>query len=287
MSSLHELRRRSPPVSVEAKQRQAPPWSLRFWIHSRAWILWRLMCFSSCRRRLTSAPYLPTVPSSTRRKWECRLLRTFSLLRGFSSVWYGAIICGVDKRGKTRTCAAAPNKHRQKSQKRLLWSYVSANEVIPVFNDSPGCDPDSANFLWWPWTVLFESISHVLCYTFEKDALNHFITSWTVCTDFIASQPSQNTWLQILTDNIMKVNLSVLGFISDQWRGPDNHTCEKWKPRHETLVTRRPHTGAAHSRHISPGGCCEPQHSTNRSHGFSSNLWAKRPSQLARVPERH
>lgn len=26
-------------------------------------------------------------------------------------------------------------------------SYVSANEIIPVFNDSPGCDPDSANFL--------------------------------------------------------------------------------------------------------------------------------------------
>lgn len=54
------------------------------------------MCFSSCRRRLTSAPYLPTVPSSTRRKWECRLLRTFSLLRGLSSVWYGAIICSMD-----------------------------------------------------------------------------------------------------------------------------------------------------------------------------------------------
>lgn len=26
-------------------------------------------------------------------------------------------------------------------------SYVSADEIVPVFNDSPGCDPDSANFL--------------------------------------------------------------------------------------------------------------------------------------------
>lgn len=62
-----------------------------------ACIFWRLICFSSSRRNVTSAPYFPTVPSSTRRKWECRLLRTFSLLRGFSSVWYGAIICSVEK----------------------------------------------------------------------------------------------------------------------------------------------------------------------------------------------
>ena len=26
-------------------------------------------------------------------------------------------------------------------------SYVSANEIVPVFNDSPGGDTDSANFL--------------------------------------------------------------------------------------------------------------------------------------------
>lgn len=55
-----------------------------------AWIRCKLIVFSSSLRNLTSAPYLPTVPSSTRMKCEWRLFRTFSLLNGFNRVWYGA-----------------------------------------------------------------------------------------------------------------------------------------------------------------------------------------------------
>lgn len=46
----------------------------------------KLIVFSSSLRNLTSAPYFPTVPSSTRMKWEWRLFRTFSLLNGFNKV---------------------------------------------------------------------------------------------------------------------------------------------------------------------------------------------------------
>lgn len=52
-------------------------------------IFWREMCFSSCLRSFTSAPYFPVVPLSAKMKWECMLLRTVSLLMGLDMVWYG------------------------------------------------------------------------------------------------------------------------------------------------------------------------------------------------------
>lgn len=62
-------------------------------LYSRVLIFWSEMCFSSCLRSLTSAPYFPVVPLSARMKWECRLLSTVSLLRGFDMVWYGLTTC--------------------------------------------------------------------------------------------------------------------------------------------------------------------------------------------------
>lgn len=128
------------------------------------------MCFSRSRRRLTSAPYLPTVPSSTRRKWECRLLRTFSLLRGFNSVWYGATICGLKIRQKFLKL--------NEVQLLLKWdmpktsTYISANQIIPILNDSPWRNPNSANFLWRSGTVFLESVTYVLCHTFKMETKN-------------------------------------------------------------------------------------------------------------------
>lgn len=50
-------------------------------------------------------------------------------------------------------------------------------------------------------------------------------------------------------------------------------------------MTKMPLMGPAHNKYISPGVVCEPQSSFDGSYEFSSNLWARRPSQLAKVPE--
>lgn len=164
------------------------------------------MCFSSCRRRLTSAPYLPTVPSSTRRKWECRLLRTFSLLRGLSSVWYGAIICSVDTGRGEKKMTSEPSQNngrlRDESQMRSskVFAYISADEIIPVFDDSPGSDPDSANFLWGSWAVLFESISHVFGHTCQRNGWKKEIFHLEIVLNYISTKT-----LQKLTLNLVKI----------------------------------------------------------------------------------
>ena len=62
-------------------------------LHLRVLIFCMEMCFSSCLRSLTSAPYFPVVPLSARMKWECRLLSTVSLLSGLDMVWYGRTTC--------------------------------------------------------------------------------------------------------------------------------------------------------------------------------------------------
>lgn len=51
--------------------------------------------------------------------------------------------------GYLRTCCQSTEifrDHQVELQVRVV-SYVSADEIVPVLNDSPGCDPDSANFL--------------------------------------------------------------------------------------------------------------------------------------------
>lgn len=178
---LNELRRSSastsdlkPHSGKRAKKKTAPVKSTAVGCDSRACIRWRLMCFSSCRRRLTSAPYLPTVPSSTRRKWEWRLLRTLSLLSGLSSVWYGAMIYGVEggKRSEEKDFwavdAATGDSEANHVGSSEVLAYVSADEVVPVFDDSPRSDPNSANFPWGSWAVLFESVSHMFSHTFRR-----------------------------------------------------------------------------------------------------------------------
>lgn len=78
-------------------------------------IFWSEMCFSSCRRSFTSAPYFPVVPLSARMKWECMLLRTVSLLIGFDMVWYGRTTYGQQKEGRVRKeetgCEAEDERH--------------------------------------------------------------------------------------------------------------------------------------------------------------------------------
>lgn len=45
------------------------------------------------RLSFISFPYLPTVPSSERMKWECMQLSVVSLLRGLPRVWYRHTTC--------------------------------------------------------------------------------------------------------------------------------------------------------------------------------------------------
>lgn len=119
-------------------------WSLSFWFYSRACILWRLMCFSRSRRSWTSAPYLPTVPSSTRRKWECRLLRTFSLLRGFSSVWYGAIICSKNRKRRKKNDFCTFIKQSKLTHKHINYGCDVKSCVLRLYRWDRSC------FQWLP-----------------------------------------------------------------------------------------------------------------------------------------
>lgn len=85
-------------------------------------IFWSEMCFSSCLRSFTSAPYFPVVPLSARMKWECMLLRTVSLLMGLDMVWYGRTTCRqqneADVREEKRICETEDERDGKKAQ----WS---------------------------------------------------------------------------------------------------------------------------------------------------------------------
>lgn len=52
-------------------------------------------------------------------------------------------------------------------------AHVSADEVVPVLDDAPGCDADSANFLRRSGTVLLQSVAHVLRYTCGQGCNHH------------------------------------------------------------------------------------------------------------------
>lgn len=56
--------------------------------YSLVCIFWSDMYFSKVLLSIISFPYLPTVPSSAIRKWECMLLSVLSLLSGLPRVWY-------------------------------------------------------------------------------------------------------------------------------------------------------------------------------------------------------
>ena len=70
-------------------------------VHLRVLIFCREMCFSSCRRSLTSDPYFPQVPLSVKMKWEWLLFSTASLLSGLAIVWYGLVTW--QRKRKTQT----------------------------------------------------------------------------------------------------------------------------------------------------------------------------------------
>ena len=67
--------------------------------YSQLCIFCRERYFSRFLLSFISLPYLPTVPSSDRIKWECMQLSVVSLLRGFPRVWYRHTTC---KTARTR-----------------------------------------------------------------------------------------------------------------------------------------------------------------------------------------
>lgn len=70
--------------------------------YSRLCIFCRDRYFSRFLLSFISFPYLPTVPSSDRMKWECMLLSVVSLLRGLPRVWYRHTTCKTARTGRVR-----------------------------------------------------------------------------------------------------------------------------------------------------------------------------------------
>lgn len=67
--------------------------------YSQLCIFCRERYFSKFLLSFISLPYLPTVPSSDRIKWECMQLSVVSLLRGFPRVWYRHTTCKIQEQG--------------------------------------------------------------------------------------------------------------------------------------------------------------------------------------------
>lgn len=91
-----------------------PPW------YSRLCIFCRDKYFSRFLLSFISFPYLPTVPSSDRMKWECMLLSVVSLLRGFPRVWYRHTTCKTARKGEDQILMSSPWLKSSKCSKCLF-----------------------------------------------------------------------------------------------------------------------------------------------------------------------
>lgn len=121
--------------------------------YSQLCIFCRERYFSKFLLSFISLPYLPTVPSSDRIKWECMQLSVVSLLRGFPRVWYRHTTCKI-ARTRVRVpswadcskglCSVCALQSSGPCQKVLLATKSSASQTI--------CSEDS---IWVPLLFIF------------------------------------------------------------------------------------------------------------------------------------
>lgn len=125
--------------------------------YSRLCIFCRERYFSRFLLSFISLPYLPTVPSSDRMKWECMQLSVVSLLRGLPRVWYRHTTCETARTRDGQSLRSFPGRLLQRpvyvlqsscpGQKVVLATKSSASQAI--------CGEESISvflFLIFLWT---------------------------------------------------------------------------------------------------------------------------------------